>query len=224
MKKFLTLVLLLIAVGFTSRAQLFPMVKKPVSADASMLVVQFAHDDNGTMRLMSNINVTGWAPAVKGPDGAIVPFRNYDAAADITNIYYAENLTPGVYTLIGFYHDYTDYSKLEEYRKIKGPNYLAEYGPFKELPYHIKQLIPLEQPVEVTLEANKMQTFGSYAIAYKWVGGMAGTTDDRWKVVEDETKFTLIDPDSNYLLRYMKTWATPAWKKWNAKNNVQPLE
>lgn len=224
MKKFLTMVLLLVVGGLTSSAQLFPRVDKPASADASMLVVQFAHDDNGTMRLMSNMNFTGWAPAVKGPDGAIVPFRTFDAGADITNIYYSENLTPGVYTLIGFYHDYTDYSKLDEYRKIKGPNYLAEYGPFKGLPYHVKQLIILEQAVEVTLEANKMQTFGSYAITYKWLSGVAGTTDDRWKVVEEETKFTLMDTDSDYLLRYMKTWATPAWKKWNAKNNVQPLE
>jgi len=203
--------------------QLFPKVTKPTSPEMSMLIVQFAHDEGDKISSVANTNFSGWAPVVKGPDGSIIPFRNYDAGANITNIFYAENLVAGTYTLVGFYHVYTDYSLLDAYEKEVEKAIIASYGPFENYPYHVKQIIPLKEPVTISLEPNKIMSLGSYAVKYRWVGGMGGTTDDRWKVVEDETSITQADPKSDTLLRYIKPWATPAWKKWNVKNPATPL-
>ncbi|MEI7499607.1 MAG: hypothetical protein WCK84_04075 [Bacteroidota bacterium] len=221
MKRFsITTAALLSFVVLSGYAQLFPKVDKPTSPGMSMLVLQFARDENGKMSRIVNMNFTGWAPAVKGPDGNIVPFRNLDGAADFTNIYYAENLIAGDYALIGFYHIYTDFSKLNAYEKEKARPVIPSFAPYKDMPYHVKQLIPLKEAVNVALVADKVMTFGNYAVKYKWVGGSAGTTDDRWKVIEEETSITLADSKSDTVLRYIKTWATPAWKLWNAKNPV----
>lgn len=210
-------------INISANAQLFPRVDKPATPEASLLVLQFAHDDAGAMRNVLNTNFTGWAPAVKGPDGKIVPFRSYDAASGFTNIYYSENLAAGEYTLVGFYHVYTDYGKLKDYEAQIGRQHLPSYEPFADKPYHIKQLFELAEPVKVTLEPNKVVSLGSYAVTYKWVSGASGTTDDRWKMVDGDTKITLSDPTSTTVQRYIKTWATPAWKKWNAKNEASSL-
>jgi hypothetical protein len=203
-------------------AQLFPKVDKPTSPEMSMLVIQFAHDNDGKMDIVSNLNFTGWAPVVEGPDGKIIPFRNFDSGAGITNIYYAENLVAGEYTLKGFNHLYTNYTKLDEYKEATGEK-LARYAPYENLPYHEVQFFALAEPVMVNLEPNKVMSFGSFAVKYKWVSGAAGTTDDRWKAVEDYSAITLEKPLDDHVLRYIKPWRTPAWKGWNVKNSASPL-
>ncbi|HPX06315.1 MAG TPA: hypothetical protein PLC17_10300 [Tenuifilaceae bacterium] len=223
MTKSLQLLTALLFAGILgANAQLFPKVSKPESNEASMLVLQFGHTNDGKLETVTNLNFSGWAPAVINANGEIVPFRKYDAGADFTNIYYAENLAAGTYKLVGFYHVYIDYSKLDEMRK-GNPDKMTKYAPYENLSYHVKQLFPLQDTVTVQLEANKVMTFGTYAVKYAWVGGLAGTTDDRWKANEEKTEVTTSKPDDNTVLRYIKTWATPAWKKWNAKNDVSPL-
>lgn len=202
-------------------SQFFPKVEKPSTPEMSMLAIQASHDEDGKLGKIENMNFTGWAPAVMNSEGKVVPFRNFDAGADFTNIYYAENLPAGEYKLIGFYHVYTDYSKLEEYHK-QFPNHIPTFSPYKEMPYHVKQLFSLKEAVIVNLESNKIRTFGSYVIKFKWVGGMGGTTPDRWKAIEEKTLLTA-EPQNETVLRYMKTWATPAWKKWNEKNAATKL-
>lgn len=222
MKKSLPLFFLLFVISvMPGFAQFFPKVEKPSSPEMSLLVLQGSHDEDGKMGKIENMNFTGWAPAVTGPDGKVVPFRNFDAGADFTNIYYAENLKAGEYKLIGFYHVYTDIAKLTEYQKTH-PNFIPRFTPYEENPYHVKQMIPVKEPVVVALEPNKVMTFGSYVIKFVWTGGMGGTTSDRWKAVEEKS-FITSDPKNETVLRYMKTWATPAWKKWNEKNAVAPL-
>lgn len=221
-----TLVILATVLYFgliNGNAQLFPSVDKVASPEMSMIALQFAHDNDGKMENVINNNFTGWAPVVKGPDGNIVPFRNFDAGADMTNIYYAENLKAGEYTLIGFYHVYTDYGKLDEYKKEFGEKHMPIYEPYVDKKYHIKQVFELKEPIVLNLEPNKIMSFGSFAVKHKWVGGIAGTTDDRWKMDEQHTAITLEKPFDNYVLRYMKPWATPKWKKWNEKNSASPL-
>gem|GEM_PF-367686 len=203
----------------TGFAQFFPKVNKPTSTDMSLLVLQFSRDDEGKMGRITNFNFSGWAPAVMGPDGNVVPFRNFDAGADFTNIYYAENLPAGDYKLIGFYHVYSDYSKFDQFQRPVADK-IARYAPFENLPYQVKQLIPLKEAVTVALVPDKVMTFGSYAVKFKWKGGPGGTTDDRYKVIEEETSITLAESQSEVVLRYIKTWATSAWKLWNAKNQV----
>lgn len=206
------------AKGFS---QFFPKVEKPSTPEMSMLVLQSSRDEDGKLVRIINFNFSGWAPAVMNSEGKIVPFRNFDAAADFTNIYYSENLPAGEYKLIGFYHVYTEYSKLEEYQK-QFPNHIPTFSPYKEMPYHVKQLFSLKEPVVVVLEPNKIMTFGSYMVKFKWVGGASGTTPDRWKAIEERTLLTT-EPQNDTVLRYMKTWATPAWKKWNEKNTATKL-
>jgi hypothetical protein len=205
-----------------AKAQLFPKVDKVASPEMSMLVIQFAHDNEGKMENVSNLNFTGWAPVVEGPDGKIVKFRNFDAGADMTNIYYAENIEAGEYTLKGFNHLYTNYTKLDEYKNETGEQF-AKYAPYENLPYHEVQFFALSNPVVINLEPNKIMSFGSFAVKYKWVSGAAGTTDDRWKAIEDYSAITLEKPYDDYVLRYIKPWRTPAWKKWNEKNLANPL-
>ena len=189
----------------------------------SMLALQFAHDENGELTNVINTNWSGWIPAVTATDGSLVNFRHFGAGADVNNIYYAENLKAGEYTILGFYHIYSDYGKLDEYKKEKGESYVAEKAPYKNLPYHIKQLIALKEPVKVNLEANKMMSLGNYAVEFKYLGGLNGTTNDRWKTIEEETKLTKEEPNNDYILKYMKSWATKKWKMWNAKNSAEKL-
>lgn len=222
MKKSLNLFLLLFVLSvIPGFAQFFPKVEKPTSPEMSMLALQGSHDEDGKLGRIENMNFTGWAPAVMNQEGKIVPFRNFDAGADFTNIYYAENLPVGEYKLIGFYHVYTDVDKLREYQK-KFPNFIPRFTPYEENTYHVKQLFSVKEPVVVKLEPNKVMTFGSYLIKFVWTGGMGGTTPDRWKAVEEKSSITS-DTKNETVLRYMKTWATPAWKKWNEKNAVSPL-
>lgn len=223
MKRTITLIMATAILGiYSSHAQLFPKVDKPTSDNASMLAVQFGHENDGKYESVANLNFSGWVPAVKGPNGEEVAFRNFDSGAKFTNIYYAENLAAGEYTLVGWHHIYTDYSKLDAHKAATGEK-LARWAPFENLPYHVKQLIPLTEPVVVNLEPNKIMSLGSYAVVYKWIGGAAGTTDDRWKVDEEFTKIVKSNPADDTVIRYMKTWATPTWKKWNAKNLATPL-
>lgn len=212
------------SIGISSiYAQLFPSVDKESSPEMSMLAIKFGSENDGKMENVINNNFTGWAPIVKDKDGNIIRFRNFDAGANFTNIYYVENLKAGEYTLVGFIHVYTDYDKLDEYRKQIGRDFLPSYGPYEENIYHIKQLFSLKEPIVINLEPNKMMSFGSFAVKYKWVGGLAGTTNDRWKMDENFTSITTEKPLDDEVLRYMKSWATPKWKKWNAKNSASPL-
>lgn len=205
-------------------AQLFPSVDKVKFDDASMLAIHFSEqDEDGRLGAIANLNFTGWAPAVTGPNGEEIPFRNFDAGADISNIYYSENLTAGEYTLIGFYHVYTDYDKLEAYEQSTGDKKMVSYEPYANRPYHVRQLIPLSKPIVVNLEPNKIVSFGSFAVKFKHFGGLAGTTPDRWRA-RDGAAITIEEPFSDYVLRYMKPWRTPKWKKWNAKNPAIPLD
>ena len=206
-------------------AQLFPKVDKPTADDKSLLVLQFGREkaDGSGYEIVINNNASGWAPVVKGPDGEIIPFRKYDNAADVNNIFYSENLTAGEYTLVGFYHVYVDYGKLEEYKKeVNNPNFIMSYEPYADNSYHIKQLFELDEPVKINLEAGVVKSLGNYAVKYEWVAGGFGTTDDRWKAKEG-AKIVLAEPLDEYIARYIKTWRTRAWKAWNAKNPVEAL-
>lgn len=226
MKRITLLLATIFCVGALSGyAQLFPKVDKPTSDDMSLLVLQFAKetDDGGGFENVLNNNATGWTPVVKGPNGNIIPFRKYDAAADINNIFYSENLEAGEYTLIGFYHVYVDYGKLAEYEKeVNKPNFIPSYEPYADNSYHIKQLVELDEPVVAKLEAGTIMPLGNFAVKYKWVGGAWGTTNDRWKV-KDDVKIIFSEPLNEYVARYIKTWRTPSWKKWNARNPYDQL-
>lgn len=214
----------IVFIGFNSaNAQLFPRVDRPTSDDMSLLAVLFGHENDGEYETLSNTNFSGWAPAVKGPNGEYVKFRNFDTGSGITNIYYAENLPAGEYTLTGFFHVYTNYSKLEEYKKqINNSSYMVNYAPYENRPYHVKQHIPLSEPVIVNLQPNSMQSLGTFAVKYQWFEGLAGTSDDRWRVI-DETAISMEKPLDDHVLGFMKPWRTRSWRPWNEKNQAAPL-
>ena len=222
MRRLLLFVFAMACMLSTGFAQLFPAVDNPTSGEASMLALQFSHDDDGSLQKITNLNFTGWAPAVTGPNGEEVPFRVFGAGADFTTLYYSENLTAGEYTLTGFFHVYTDYDKLDEYKAKTGDNKLVEYEPYAKRPYHVRQLVPLRNPVVVKLEPNTIMSFGSFAVRYSHFQGLAGEAPDRWRA-NDDVAITVEEPYSDVVLRYMKPWRSPKWKKWNAKNPAQPL-
>jgi hypothetical protein len=224
MRTKLSITVMLMLATMLVNGQFLPKVDKVKSDDMSMLAVHFGQEDEtGKLVLAQNMNWSGWAPAVVGPDGEEVAFRNFDSGADITNIYYAENLKAGEYTLTGFYHVYTDFSKLEPYKAQSGEK-MARYAPYEKLPYHVRQHFPLSSPVKIDLKANSMAAFGTFMAKYEFKEAFyGGTSDDRSKVVEETFKYVTEKPMDDYILRYMKPWATPAWKKWNAKNPATPL-
>ena len=226
MKRIVLMIAVTLFIGVLSGfAQLFPKVKKPTSPEMSMLAIQFGTVNNDKYETVINNNFTGWAPVVKDANGKVAEFRNFNAGAgDIASIYYAENLVAGEYTLIGFYHVYTDYGKLTAYRdSVKNPNYLPTYEPYVDKSFHIRQFFPLKMPVKITLAPNTIMSLGSFAVKYKWTEGMAGTSDTRWKMDESVTGVVMENPNDDKVIRYMKPWATPAWKKWNVKNPATPL-
>ncbi len=223
MKTRLILFIALMFIGILpGYSQLFPTVNRPSSDEMSMLVLQFGHMNEGEYDIVTNMNFTGWVPAVKGADGEIVQFRTFDSGVDITNIYYAENLEAGEYTLTGFYHIYNDYSLLREYREsINNSDYRPRYAPYANKPYQVKQFIALDEDIIINLEPNSMASLGSFAVKFRWLLGATGTSDDRWKVVDKE--ITMVNPFDDHVLRYMKPWRTRAWRGWNAKNPAEPL-
>lgn len=223
MKRAMILSALMLASAF-SFAQLFPKVDKPTSDDMSLIAIEFGQEEDGKIIMANNVAWSGWAPAVKGPNGEEIPFRNFDSGADITNIYYAENLPAGEYTLTGFYHVYTDFDKLDEYRSKTGDDDLTRYAPYENLPYHVRQHFALSSPVTIKLEPNTMASFGTFIVKFRHVEAFyGGTTNERSKVVEEDFKYVSEKPLDDHILRYMKPWATPKWKKWNAKNPATEL-
>jgi len=218
MKKIIGLLIVSFVGITTSFAGLFPSVSKPSSPDASMIVLQFGIDDAGKLIGCANTSAFAWVPVVKDSDGNIIKFRVFNGGVDMTTIFYKENLKAGEYTLEGFNHVYLDYGKLDAYRIEKGTKEAAKEAPYDNLPYDVVQFFALDEPVKLNLEPNKIMSFGNYGVKYKYKGGLAGTTDDRWMLVEDETKIILANSEDQSLLNYISSWATKKWRMWNAKN------
>lgn len=220
MKRIFNLTMVFVFLGvFSSYAGFFPSIDKPTSPDASLIALQFSIDNNGTLETYMNANWSMWAPVLKMEDGSLVEFRVNTGGADMTGIYYKENLVAGKYTLVGFNWIYTDYDKLHEYKSKPGnENHSVPKKAYDDKPYRVRQLIALDSPIEFTLEPNKMMTLGHYVIKYKVKEGIDGTSADRFRVVEDQTKIMMADSEDQSLLTYMKPWATKKWKMWNAKN------
>ena len=183
-------------------------IEPPVSAEASMLVLEA--EDGETGGYLVNNNATGWAPLIEDENGAIIPFKMVGILANVDTIYFAENLKAGTYTLKGFRHVYTDYGLLPD-------NVIPSYEPYVDEPYHIRQEFMLDKPVVIHLKAAQMESFGKYSIHYKWVGGAAGTTDDRWKARPDSVKITGDSKDRN-ALQVLKGFTNANWAPWNERN------
>ena len=185
-------------------------VDPPVSADASMLVLE-ASDGN---TYLTNVNYTGWAPVVEDANGSIVPFKMVNALADADTFYFAENVKPGTYVLKAFRHVYTDYNLLPA-------GVLPSYEPYVDNSYHVRQEFMLDKPVTITLGPAQMASFGKHAIASQWGGGASGTTNDRWKVVPSSVKITSSPNDRN-MLKVVKGITNANWNPWNAMNPETP--
>lgn len=215
MKKKLTttlifLVMILSLNSCMSLAGLWPEVQPPMDQSVSMLVVEAGEGVKGNSDELFNSNATGWAPWVIDEQGNLVAFKPFDSESRLDSFFYAENIKPGKYTLKGFIHVYIDYGKLLE-------NQTASYGPFENYPYHVKQFLPIDKEVSINLEPGKIDTFGRYYITYNWKDGISGTTDDRWKVLENSVK-VVYDSNDKKALRVAKNWATPNWTLWNERN------
>lgn len=209
----LIVVVLILSLMFTScmtLLALWPDVNEPIG-DNSMLIVEAGIGNPAESESLFNSNFTGWAPWVIDDKGDLVPFRPFDIEGRLDSFFYSDNLGPGTYTMKGFLHVYTDYSRLDD-------SIVASYGPFNDYPYHIKQYLPIDEEVEISLSPKSIQTFGRYFINFSHVGGMSGTTDDRWKVIESSV---LISGDKNdkKALRVAKNWKTPNWILWNEYNS-----
>ncbi len=202
----LLLVLVLVS-SCISLGSFFPNVVSPLESDSSLLVVEAGIPGEGPL---FNSNASGWAPWVVDANGKMVPFKTFDAESRLDSFFYSENLASGKYTLKGFYHIFVDYSKLSE-------GTVALYDPFANYSYHVKQEFPLDKPVEIVLGKGEMATFGRYFISYNWVEGIAGSSDQRWRVNPSTIKISG-DKDDQKALRVAQNWRTPNWTLWNQRN------
>lgn len=208
----------------TAFAGIFPGISKPNSPDASLIALRFSVHDGGELTKFLNTNWSMWTPVVKKEDGTLVEFRSWSGGADITTIYYKENLAPGKYTLVGFNYVYTDYGKLADYERKIGHREMVHKNPYDNKPYHVVQFFPLKTPYTFTLAPNTMMSIGHYVIEYQLYEGFSGSSDDRYRAAEDGTRIIKADTADQYVLRYMKSWATKKWKMWNKKNPAKPLD
>jgi hypothetical protein len=209
---------LIIGINSVTYASIFPGVDKPDSPDASLIALKLDVDERGELTVFLNANWSVIVPLVKKEDGTFVDFRM------VTGKYYKENLKAGKYTLVGFRHVYTDFGKLEEYKKANGIKdddlYFVKKDAFDNMPYHIKQDFLFDEPIEFTLKPNAMMSLGEYVLKYrKGNGGAKGTSDDRYKITKYELMMS--DPDDDSILHEMKQWSTKKWKMWNEKNPVK---
>lgn len=195
--------------GCMTLASLWPSVDPPINSESSLLMVEAGEGVPSESGVLYNTNFTGWAPWVENEKGQIIPFKVFNDAR-LDTAYFAENLSPGIYTLKGFIHVYTDYGKLPE-------DAMPSYEPFEDNPYHVKQFFPVDYEVIIELEEDLVDTLGRYYISYDWIGGADADTDDRWKVNED-TVSIVSKPNDRRILRIAKNWATSNWKLWNEKN------
>jgi hypothetical protein len=202
-----TLFAILLVSSCISFGSLFPNVQSPDSGETSLLILEAGTFAGG---VLFNSNASGWAPWVVDAKGEIVPFKTFDGESRLDSFFYSENLDSGKYTLKGFLHIYIDYSKLPD-------NVIASYAPFANYSYHIKQEFPLDKPVEIVLGKGEVRTFGRYFISYDWVGGLTGTTDNRWRVDPATVKISG-DKNDEKALRVAKNWQTPNWTLWNLRN------
>ncbi len=222
MKRIYSIILVLMMAGVNlTYAGLWPSVKKPNSPDASLIAVELCIDVRGNLDAFANANVSTIVPVLKMEDGSFVEFRMFAMGANVGTIYYKENLKPGKYTLIGFEHVYVDWGKLHEYRIANGYDdddiHIIPKKPYDDKPYRVRQSFDLDEPIEFTLEPNKMMTLGKYVLKYRKAnGGLKGSTADRYKITRHE--IMMVDSKDQSLLGYMKPWRSKDWKLWNAKN------
>ena len=210
----LMLVLFIVALLLSGCMSLFTAltIEEPLSSDSSMLVVEMGSNND----YLINNNYTGWAPIVKDSSGMIVPFTMINAIVDAKTIYVAPNVAPGVYTMTGVRHVYTDYGIL---RDDDSPT----YEPYVDKPYHIQQYFPLTNPVKVTIPPKSMISLGYVNIDFEWNGGGFAEKDDRWKAVESTVKITS-NPQNKDVLRAIKGSLNSAtWKLWNERNPEIPF-
>ncbi len=198
-----------VIMAFTGCMSLFTAltVEPPVSEDASMLVLEAA---DGAGSYLTNVNYSGWAPLVEDKQGNVIPFRMVNALAEADTFYFSPNLMAGTYVLKGFRHVYTDYGLLPV-------GVLPDYDPYVEHPYHKRQEFLLDNPVVIQLKPGEMASFGKFEITSKWVGGAAGTTDDRWKVAPESVRI-IANPTDRNMLKAVKGITNAAWAPWNAMN------
>lgn len=211
MKKLIVLTIVLIVLfAFSGCASLFTAltVDPPMSANASMLVVEAVANENNDY-LMNN-NATGWAPLVEDAQGNVIPFKMVNILADAGTFFFAPNVQEGIYTLKGFRHVYTDYGLLPD-------GIIPSYDPFVENVYHVRQEFMLAKPVVIKLGPAQMESFGKYLVGYTWLGGAAGTTDDRWKVAPSSVNI-VANPSDRNMLKVLQGFTNANWALWNARN------
>ena len=188
---------------------LFPFVPSPMNEDSSMLVVEIGTGTPDRSSWVINANYSGWAPIVLDSMGNEVRFINNEAVSNLDNLYYAPNLEPGSYTFIGFMHVYSDYSLYDSGETI------TSYGPYEKYPHQIRQIFELPEPIVIDLAPATMDSLGRYLVEF---AQKRGSSDDRWKVLEETFRYTYLFPDDRRALQVMKNWATPEWLEWNERN------
>ena len=194
------------------RTEFPPPVKAPESEASSLLVVEliaYTSGQRGTAvsRMMENLPEAGFYPVVIGPGGKEITFSNYDISPNSGMVFYRENLSPGVYTLIGF-----RYLWLSEKDMTLMPPQHQYFDGQRAAPWQQTKLLALRRVVPIYLKPGTVESLGRYTIYYTHLGA----DEDPYRL--EGWRYRRTEPANKHVLSVMKHWHTANWTKWNARN------
>ena len=198
--------IILLLIGCVSMTGRYALVEPPRNSGSSLLVLEVGNKSGQYHSALTNNGNTGWIPWVVDHQGKLVHFKLYDSDLHLDSLYYAEDVKPGMYTLKGFVHIWSDTSKSPKLSAFS-------FNPYDNLPYQGRQEFALQDPITLRLAEAQIASFGRYFIKAVWKGGYASPAYDRW-MIDPTTFFAESLPGDPRALEVLALWKTPVWMSW----------
>ncbi len=194
-----------------------PSVAPPRDEASSLLAVEliaYTSGQRGTegSRKVLNQPESGFYPVVLGPGGEEVRFYNHDHDPDSGMIYYRENLSPGVYTLIGF-----RYQWVRMYDLQRLPAHQRYFDGQRRQPWQQSTMLNLPRPVPLYLRPGSVDSLGRHVISYE-----LEKQGDHYYALST-WRYRRSSPGDTHVLQVIKNWYAGAWPMWNARNPAGAL-
>lgn len=190
-------------------ANVDPVAEPGVS---SLLLVEASLMENYGMgyRDSSNQNVDeGWYPLVEGPDGSLVAFKYSNRGSKGGPYYYAENVSAGRYTIIGWRYLWMTQTKF-----LNTPIKDLKFGGPEPRPFQNVDDRMLDTPYSVDVKAGTIATLGTFSIKYAVVSAKDMNADNKREIFQFE--WTGHDKAGTNIMSDITSWKDDNWPQWNA--------